>query len=80
MADGNSYDIFFEDLDRAYRGEKPEPERYSGFAAALGAGISIAASAGRAVAYGAAVDREAEPRFCVGGLAVAGHHCKKRCL
>ena len=35
MADGNSYDIFFEDLDRAYRGEKPEPERYSGFAAAL---------------------------------------------
>ena len=42
MADGNSYDIFFEDLDRAYRGEKPEPERYSGFAAALGEEKDIA--------------------------------------
>lgn len=31
LADGNSYDIFFEDLDRAYRGEELSEEDYSGF-------------------------------------------------
>ena len=35
IADGNSYDIIFEDIDRAYRGEKPEKESYTGFDAAL---------------------------------------------
>ena len=35
IADGNSYDIIFEDIDRAYRGEKLEEEAYTGFDAAL---------------------------------------------
>lgn len=35
MADGNSYDIFFEDLDRAYRGEELTGEAYTGFDAAV---------------------------------------------
>ena len=35
IADGNSYDIIFEDIDRAYRGEKLEKESYTGFDAAL---------------------------------------------
>jgi len=35
MADGNSYDIFFEDLDRAYRGEELTKEAYTGFDTAV---------------------------------------------
>ena len=35
LADGNSYDIIFEDIDRAYLGEKLEKESYTGFDAAL---------------------------------------------
>ncbi len=35
MADGNSYDIFFEDIDKAYRGESLENESYTGFDAAV---------------------------------------------
>ena len=35
IADGNSYDIIFDDIDRAYRGEKLEKESYTGFDAAL---------------------------------------------
>ena len=31
LADGNSYDIFFEDLDRAYRGEELSAEKFNGF-------------------------------------------------
>ena len=35
IADGNSYDIIFEDINRAYVGEKLEKESYTGFDAAL---------------------------------------------
>ena len=35
IADGNSYDIIFEDINRAYLGEKLEKEAYTGFDAAL---------------------------------------------
>ena len=35
IADGNSYDIIFEDIDRAYKGEKLEKESYTGYDAAL---------------------------------------------
>ena len=35
IADGNSYDIIFEDINRAYVGEKLEKETYTGFDAAL---------------------------------------------
>ena len=35
LADGNSYDIIFEDINRAYTGEKLEKESYTGFDAAL---------------------------------------------
>ena len=35
IADGNSYDIIFEDINRAYIGEKLEKEAYTGFDAAL---------------------------------------------
>ena len=35
IADGNSYDIIFEDINRAYTGEKLEKESYTGFDAAL---------------------------------------------
>ena len=35
LADGNSYDIIFEDINRAYKGEKLEKETYTGFDAAL---------------------------------------------
>ena len=35
IADGNSYDIIFEDINRAYKGEKLEKETYTGFDAAL---------------------------------------------
>ena len=35
IADGNSYDIIFEDIDRAYKGEKVEKESYTGYDAAL---------------------------------------------
>ena len=35
IADGNSYDIIFEDINRAYMGEKLEKEAYTGFDAAL---------------------------------------------
>ena len=35
IADGNSYDIIFEDINRAYKGEKLEKESYTGFDAAL---------------------------------------------
>ena len=35
LADGNSYDIIFEDIDRTYLGEKLEKESYTGFDAAL---------------------------------------------
>ena len=35
IADGNSYDIFFEDLDAAYQGKELEKETYTGFDAAL---------------------------------------------
>ena len=35
IADGNSYDIIFEDINRAYIGEKLEKETYTGFDAAL---------------------------------------------
>ena len=35
LADGNSYDIIFEDINRAYLGEKLEKESYTGFDAAL---------------------------------------------
>ena len=35
IADGNSYDIIFDDINRAYRGEKLEKESYTGFDAAL---------------------------------------------
>ena len=35
LADGNSYDIIFEDINRAYMGEKLEKESYTGFDAAL---------------------------------------------
>ncbi len=35
IADGNSYDIIFEDINRAYMGEKLEKETYTGFDAAL---------------------------------------------
>ncbi len=35
IADGNSYDIIFEDINRAYIGEKLEKESYTGFDAAL---------------------------------------------
>lgn len=35
MADGNSYDIFFADLDRAFRGEELTQETYTGFDAAV---------------------------------------------
>ena len=31
LADGNSYDVFFEDLDRAYRGEELQAETFSGY-------------------------------------------------
>jgi hypothetical protein len=35
MADGNSYDIFFGDLNRAYMGEELAEEGYTGFDAAV---------------------------------------------
>ena len=35
MADGNSYDIFFEDLNSAYMGVELEKEAYTGFDAAV---------------------------------------------
>ena len=35
IADGNSYDIIFEDINKAYMGEKLEKESYTGFDAAL---------------------------------------------
>ena len=35
IADGNSYDIIFEDINRAYKGETLEKETYTGFDAAL---------------------------------------------
>ena len=35
VADGNSYDIIFADINKAYMGEKPEKESYTGFDAAL---------------------------------------------
>ena len=35
LADGNSYDIIFEDINRAYMGEKLKKESYTGFDAAL---------------------------------------------
>ena len=35
IADGNSYDIFFEDLDAAYQGKALETESYTGYDAAL---------------------------------------------
>ena len=35
IADGNSYDIIFEDINRAYVDEKLEKETYTGFDAAL---------------------------------------------
>lgn len=35
MADGNSYDIFFEDLNKAYCGEDLPDEKYTGFDAAV---------------------------------------------
>ena len=35
IADGNSYDIIFADINRAYMGEKLEKESYTGFDAAL---------------------------------------------
>lgn len=35
IADGNSYDIIFEDINRAYQGEKLEKESYTGFDAAI---------------------------------------------
>lgn len=35
IADGNSYDIFFEDLDAAYQGKELKKETYTGFDAAL---------------------------------------------
>ena len=35
IADGNSYDIFFEDLDAAYQGQELKAETYTGFDAAL---------------------------------------------
>lgn len=35
IADGNSYDIIFEDINRAYLGKKLEKEAYTGFDAAL---------------------------------------------
>lgn len=35
MTDGNSFAIFFADLDRAYRGEEIAPEIYTGFDAAI---------------------------------------------
>ncbi len=35
IADGNSYDTFFEDLDRAYMGAELEKEAYTGFDAAV---------------------------------------------
>ncbi|WP_370792849.1 condensation domain-containing protein [Blautia sp.] len=35
IADGNSYDIIFEDINQAYMGEKLEKESYTGFDAAL---------------------------------------------
>ena len=35
IADGNSYDIIFEDINKAYCGEKLESETYTGFDAAL---------------------------------------------
>ena len=35
IADGNSYDIIFEDINRAYKGETLEKEIYTGFDAAL---------------------------------------------
>ncbi len=35
MADGNSYDIFFEDIDKAYKGEQLTAEKYTGFDAAV---------------------------------------------
>lgn len=35
VADGNSYDIFFEDLNAAYKGIALQPESYTGFDAAL---------------------------------------------
>ena len=35
MADGNSYDIFFRDLNRAYMGEELAKEDYTGFDAAV---------------------------------------------
>ena len=35
MTDGNSFTIFFADLDRAYRGKELTPETYTGFDAAV---------------------------------------------
>jgi amino acid adenylation domain-containing protein len=35
MTDGNSFDIFFNDLSKAYCGEELKPETYTGFDAAL---------------------------------------------
>ncbi|MCI8372641.1 MAG: amino acid adenylation domain-containing protein [Lachnospiraceae bacterium] len=35
VADGNSYDIFFAELDEAYRGNELQPEAYTGFDTAL---------------------------------------------
>ena len=35
IADGNSYDIIFEDINKAYMGEKTGKESYTGFDAAL---------------------------------------------
>lgn len=35
VADGNSYDIFFEDMDAAYQGKVLQAEAYTGFDAAL---------------------------------------------
>lgn len=68
LADGNSYDIFFEELNRAYKGEKLKVETYSGFDVAVSEEHEIAGGAsGKAIEYYdsifAGVETESLPIF-----------------
>ncbi len=52
LADGNSYDIFFEDLDKAYKGEILKEENYSGFDVAVSEEYELkGGAAGKAIEY-----------------------------
>lgn len=68
LADGNSYDIFFEELDKAYKGETLKTENYSGFDVAVSEEHELAnGAAGKAIEYYdsifAGVETESLPIF-----------------